>query len=276
MTFIIAEAGVNHEGNFSSARKLVNAAKEAGANAVKFQAFNSRRLWGDDRISHLELNDGEMATIARHCHAIGIEFMVTPFGVPEVEFLAPMLKRWKVASGCLEKWDLLAAIRATHKPVILSTGMADIPRITKALHACGYASPATDRQPFTLLHCVSAYPCRVEDANLAAMDTLRWQWGAHHLHEGAPGQLCEIGYSDHTQGITIALAAVAMGATVLEKHMTLDRNASGPDHKASIEPKEFRIMVDAIRMIESARGDGVKRALACEEETRRAWYGDQR
>lgn len=255
MTFIIAEAGVNHNGDIGQAFLLCNAAKEAGADAVKFQHFNSQRLWGDDRIAHLELSDFQMAQVWIHCKAIGIEFMCTPFDPSTAIFLVPMLKRMKVASGCLTRFDLLAAVRATGLPVILSTGMADMARIEAALEVLGTA---------TLLHCTSAYPCPTNEVNLAAMDALRARWGAS----------CPVGYSDHTAGIVIALAAVARGATVLEKHLTLDRGQEGPDHKASIEPKEFRIMIEAIRSIEQAIGSGEKRAQPSEAETRRLWYGN--
>lgn len=254
MTFVIAEAGVNHNGDIGQAFLLCNAAKEAGADAVKFQHFNSQRLWGDDRIARLELSDAEMANIKWHCDAIGIEFMVTPFGVPEVEFLRPLVKRWKVASGCLTRWDLLAAVRATGLPAILSTGMADMHRIEAAMDALA---------PSTLLHCTSAYPCPFADANLAAMDALRARWGAS----------AAVGYSDHTPGIVVALAAVARGATVLEKHLTMDRQAEGPDHKASIEPQDFRIMVGAIRDVEKAIGRPEKRLQASEAAVAKAWYG---
>lgn len=253
-TFVIAEGGCNHQGDIGQAFLLANAAKEAGADAVKFQHFNSQRLWGDDRIAHLELSDAEMANVAWHCQAIGIEFMCTPFGVQEVEFLRPLVKRWKVASGCLTNFTLLAAVRATGLPVIISTGMADMARIADAVDAVATAA---------ILHCTSAYPCPVAEVNLAAMDALRARWGAS----------AAIGYSDHTGGIVIALAAVARGATVLEKHLTLDRNAEGPDHKASLEPKEFRIMVEAVRTIEQAIGRPEKRLQPSERKVAEAWYG---
>ena len=263
MTFVIAEAGICHNGDLGQAMLLANAAKECGADAVKYQMFNSQRLWGDSRIAHLELDEAEMANVAWHCKAIGIEFMCTAFGVPEVGFLAPLVQRMKVASGCLERWDLLKAVRATKLPVILSTGMATIERTNAALNALGYYDPGTDPQPFSLLHCTSAYPCPVAEVNLAAMEVLRH----HHGHR------CAVGYSDHTAGIIVALAAVARGATVLEKHLTLDRQAEGPDHKASIEPKEFRIMVDAIRTVEAAVGTPEKRLQASEAAVAKAWYG---
>ena len=257
MTFIIAEAGVNHGGDLGQAILLANAAKAAGADAVKFQAFNSRRLWGDDRIAHLELSEAELTSLAAHCKAIGIEFMCTPFGIPEVHFLAPLVRRMKVASGCLERWGLLEAVRGTGLPVILSTGMAGMARIEAALDAVGAA---------TLLHCTSAYPCPYDQVNLAAMDALRARWGAS----------CPVGYSDHTPGIIVALAAVARGATVLEKHLTMDRMSEGPDHRASIEPDTFRVMVTAIREVEQAIGDGQKLPQPSEAGTAKAWYGDQR
>ena len=261
MTFICAEAGINHGGDLGTALLLCNAAKEAGADACKFQHFRAADLQPERYalLKPLELTDAEMLNIKWHCDAIGIEFMCTPFGVRECEFLAPIVKRMKVASGCLENWPLLAAVKATGLPVILSTGMSDEKRIDAALEALGTYK---DGAPLTLLQCTSAYPCKAEDANLLAMDELADTFGT------------PVGFSDHTQGITIALAAVARGATVLEKHLTLDRNADGPDHKASIEPKEFRIMVDAIRTIEKALGDGRKVARECEAETRKVWYGN--
>lgn len=272
MTFIIAEAGVCHNGDVSTAYRLADAAKEAGADAVKFQHFRAESLQPEryDLLKPLELTDAEMATVAWHCKKIGLEFMCTPFGVPEVEFLKPLVKRWKVASGCLEKKDLLNAIGDTGLPVILSTGMSDLMAIERALIQLRFGP---QHQDFTLLHCTSAYPCPVEDVNLKAMDTLNWQWGKHRFHSGKPGIICKVGYSDHTLGITIAIAAVARGAAVLEKHMTLDRNAEGPDHKASIEPKDFKVMVSAIRMVEQALGDGVKRMQPSEEKVRKVWYG---
>ena len=255
MTFVIAEAGVNHQGDVGQAILLANAAKDAGADICKFQHFRAADLQPERYalLKPLELSDAEMTNIAWHCKAIGIEFMCTPFGVREVEFLAPMLKRVKVASGCLTNWPLLAAVRATGLPVILSTGMSNMARIRGALDVLGTA---------TLLHCTSAYPCPTNEVNLSAMDTLRARWGAS----------CQVGYSDHTAGIVIALAAVARGATVLEKHLTLDRGQAGPDHKASIEPKEFRIMVDAIRTIEAALGAPEKRLQPSEAATAKEWY----
>ncbi len=264
MTFIIAEAGVCHNGNVAEAYLLADAAKEAGADCVKFQHFNSQRLWGDDRIKNLELSDAEMATVAWHCKSIGIEFMCTPFGVKEVEFLTPLVKRWKVASGCLQRKGLLEAIGRTKLPIILSTGMSNLDAVRNGLDLVGYQQPAFNTQDYTLLHCTSAYPCPINEVNLASMDTLRFYFGDR----------CKIGYSDHTPGITIAIAAVARGAVVLEKHLTLDRNQEGPDHKTSIEPKEFRVMVSAIRMVEEAIGKDDKKVQPSELPLKAAWHGN--
>lgn len=249
-TFVIAEAGVNHNGDFETALKLAKAAKDSGADAVKYQLFSSQRLWGDDRIKHLELSNEQMRDIAAYCKTMGIEFMCTPFGVPELEFLTPMLQRVKIASGCVRRLPLLEAVKATHLPVIASTGMCnrDDVEFLKEFFA----------GRLTLLHCTSAYPCRLEDVNLRAMQNIGYYDYA-------------IGYSDHTNGITVAIAAVALGAVVIEKHLTLDRKAEGPDHKTSITPKEFLAMRMAIVEVEAALGDGVKRVLPCEEKLRAAW-----
>ena len=248
MTFIIAEAGVNHGGDIGQAILLCNAAKDSGADAVKFQHFHNLR----PEIAHLELSDADMTAIALHCFAIGIEFMCTPFGVPQVEFLAPLVKRMKVASGCLANEPLLRAVAATGLPVVLSTGMNNIEGVDAALKVLGHRG-------VTLLHCTSAYPCPIDEVNLSALDSLR-------------GFGLPVGYSDHTPGITVAIAAVARGAVVLEKHLTLDRNAEGPDHKASIEPHDFRVMVSAIRTVEEALGDGVKRRQPSEDAAAKVWY----
>ena len=249
--FVIAELGINHDGEILKALKLIDAAKSAGADAVKFQFFNSRRLWNDDRITRYELDIHQMRTLAAYAKALEIEFMCTPFGVSEVEAIAPLVKRVKIASGCIRRVDLLEAVKATNLPVIMSTGMSDFEEVNEAQARFG----ETD---VTLMHCTSSYPCAVKDANLAAMATLRYLDRA-------------VGYSDHTQGITVAIAAAAMGAVAIEKHMTLDRTAEGPDHKASIEPAEFRVMVTAIRTVEEAMGDGKKYVLPCEKELRAAW-----
>lgn len=251
---MIAEAGVNHGGSLPEAFKLATAAKDAGADAVKFQCFFSAKLWGDDRIKHLELSYSDLSRLHRHCEQIGIEFMCTPFDVEAVAFLAPMLKRVKVASGCIARFDLLEAVRATGLPVILSTGMSELFDIGLALGRVKCADT-------TLLHCTSSYPCRLEDVNLRAMDALRNAF------------LLPVGLSDHTNGITVAIGAAAKGAAVIEKHLTLDRNLPGPDHKASITPAEFKALHLAVIEIEAALGDGKKRVLQCERELQAAWRG---
>ena len=250
-TFVIAECGVNHNGSLLEAFRLADASKAAGADAAKFQLFNSEKLWGDGRIAHLELSQDEIRAVAQHCWAIDIEFMCTPFDVESLEFLLTLeVKRLKIASGCLTNNDLLYAAYQSGLPMILSTGMSTKEEIRKAI--------GTLAANVTLLHCTSAYPCPIEAVNLKAMDDLR--------EFKRP-----VGYSDHTPGITIALAAVARGAVCLEKHLTLDCEAEGPDHKTSIEPDDFRVMVSGIRTVEESLGDGVKRVQECELELRKAW-----
>src|SRR3990167_7778880 len=252
--FVISEIGVNHDGSLDKAKRLIDAAKEAGADAVKFQFFSSHKLWGDDRIKHLELSLSDMILLHTHCARVGIEFMCTPFGVDEVIWLYGLVKRWKIASGCLTRKSILEAVRDTNLPVILSTGMRTIDEILAAIAILDCYGTCR----LTLLHCTSSYPCKLEDVNLLAMES---------LPRGYP-----VGYSDHTTGITVAIAAAAMGATVIEKHLTFDRQAEGPDHKASIEPKDFRTMVEAIRTVEQALGDGVKRVMPSEVKLREQWH----
>lgn len=247
--FIIAEIGICHDGSVDKAKRLIDAAKEAGADAAKFQYFSSRKLWGDARIQHLELRFSEFVLLHNYCESVGIEFMCTPFGVEEVILLRQYVKRWKIASGCITRMAILEAVRDTKLPVILSTGMSTVDEIGAACTVLG------NLIDITLLHCTSAYPCPIEDVNLRAMYKLGWK----------------VGYSDHTLGITVAIAAAAMGATVIEKHLTLDRTATGPDHASSIEPHDFRVMVSAIRTVEQALGDGVKRIMPSEVKLREAW-----
>ena len=183
--------------------------------------------------------------------------MVTPFGVEEVILMAQYVRRWKIASGCLTRRPILDAVRDTGKPVILSTGMSTQSEVGAAIEVLDQGQKECCE--LTLLHCTSAYPCPIEDVNLRAMETMM------HYHH------CPVGYSDHTIGITVPIAAVAMGAQIIEKHLTLDCNAKGPDHKASIEPKEFGVMVRAIRTVEEALGDGIKRVMDSEQELRNKW-----
>jgi N,N'-diacetyllegionaminate synthase len=250
MTFVIAEAGVNHNGSFDTALRLVDAAKEAGADAVKFQLFDSIRLWGDERISHLQLSDEQMDDLYAYSKFVGIEFMCTPFDIEAVEFLKTRVKRMKIASGCIRRYEFLKAVAGTGLPVILSTGMSNESDILDALEYMP--------EDITLLHCTSSYPCRLEDVNLRAMEWLK-------------GLAEHVGLSDHTAGITVPISAVALGAEVIEKHLTLDRNQPGPDHKSSITPKEFKAMRMGIVEVEAALGDGKKRVMDCERKLKEVW-----
>ena len=252
MTFVIAEIGVNHNGSLEQAIRLVHESKKAGADAVKFQYFNSHRLWGDDRISQYELYPHQLAALKGLCDREEIEFMCTPFGAQEVEFLTPLVKRHKVGSGC-RNHKILYAIRDAGLPVIASMGMAswdDVERLRKHLSGCD----------ITYLQCTSSYPCQPKDVHLNAMVKLLVMTQA------------KVGFSDHTEGILAAPMAVAMGASVIEKHITLNRNSIGPDHKASIEPHDFKLMVDNIREVETMLGKPDMKILSCEKQLWGAWY----
>lgn len=252
--FLIAEIGVNHNGSLQLAKRLIDAAKQAGADAAKFQLFDSEKLWGDDRLKHLELRFADMEKLHAHCQSAGIEFMCTPFGVAELLLLEPLLKRLKIASGCIARKPLLEAASETGLPIILSTGMSSWQDVSEAVSIIG-------RESNTLLHCTSSYPCRLEDVNLRAMQSLAF-FG------------CDVGYSDHTTGITVAIAAAALGAKVIEKHITLDREMGGPDHKSSITPREFTALRMALIEVEAAMGNPTKRVLDCELELHAQWRGN--
>ena len=256
MTFVVAECGVNHNGDFETALALADAAKEAGADAVKYQLFTSQRLWGDGRIKHLELSKSQIKDIKAYCKAIGIEFMCTPFDVESLEYLAELkVERLKIASGCIADYDLLYAAYQTGLPVILSTGMSTMDEIEKALGMLAIN--------VTLLHCTSSYPCRLEDVHLNSMDALK-------VFKRP------VGLSDHTTTISVAIAAVARGATVIEKHMTLDRNSKGPDHRSSITPRELKALRLALIEVEAALGSSEKKVQPCEENLRKIWRSTAR
>mgnify|MGYP001581130282 CR=1 FL=1 len=250
--FLIAEAGVNHNGKLENALRLADAAKAAGADMVKYQFFDSKRLWGDDRIKHLELRFDDFVQIHRYCENIGIEFGCTAFGVAELTMLRPIIKRVKIASGMNKRDDFLEAVANTGLPVLLSTGMTTWEEMSHAFFLL------QQECLITVLQCTSSYPCRLEDVNLSAMVAMK-----RHAFP--------IGLSDHTTSITIPIAAAALGASVIEKHFTLDREATGPDHKASITPREFKAMQIAIIEVEAAMGSAEKRVLPCEEALRKAW-----
>ncbi len=266
-TFVIAEAGVNHNGSLELALELVSAAKACGADAVKFQTFEARSLVtrsaakaayqrapdDDDSqyamLAALELDLAAWRRIHAHCRDIGIEFLSSPFDEGAVDVLDELgVRAFKVPSGEITNLPYLEHLGAKAKPVILSTGMAwlgEVEAAVRTLQAAGV-------RDLTLLHCVTEYPAPPEQINLRAMATLATAFGL------------PVGYSDHTAGSEIAVAAVALGAVVIEKHFTLDTSLPGPDHTASLDPASFAAMVRAIRSVELALGDGRKRPAACE------------
>jgi N,N'-diacetyllegionaminate synthase len=274
-TLIIAEAGVNHNGDLALAKRLVDAAVEAGADVVKFQTFRADRLATQDArtadyqrrggsgdtqhamLRRLELSRDMHLALIEHCRARGIEFFSSAFDLESVELLAGLgLTRFKIASGELTNLPLLRDVGRRGGNVIVSTGMATLDEIRAAITVLEKAGTPRDR--ITVLHCNTEYPTPMSDVNLKAMLTIRHELGV------------AVGYSDHTPGIEVPIAAVALGASVIEKHFTLDRGLPGPDHKASLEPGELRAMVAAIRNIESAMGDGVKRPSPSESRNKAA------
>jgi N,N'-diacetyllegionaminate synthase len=270
-TLVIAEAGVNHNGDLQLAKQLVDAAAAAGADVVKFQTFQANQLatecaeqaayqqqaLGQSQsqlamLQQLELKPEQHGQLIEHCQERDVEFLSTAFDPPSIDLLASLqLKRWKVPSGEITNLPYLRQIGAQGHPVILSTGMANLGEIEAALAVLEQAG--TPRSRVTVLHCTTEYPAPPEEVNLRAMQTIAQAFDV------------AIGYSDHTAGIAVPIAAVAMGATVIEKHLTLDRNLPGPDHKASLQPDDFAAMVRSIRTIEQALGDGIKRPTASEQ-----------
>lgn len=259
--FIIAEAGVNHNGNYEIACKLIDAAKEAGADCIKFQTFKTKALVSNqaqkadyqkgttgegsqqDMLKQLELSFDTFINLKQYCDRTGILFLSTPFDFESISFLNTIeMPCWKIPSGEVTNMPYLIAIARTGKPVIMSTGMCTMNEISAAVQVL----KENGTSEIQLLHCNTDYPTPFEDVNLRAMLTMKEAFGLN------------VGYSDHTEGIEIPIAAAALGASVIEKHFTLDRNMQGPDHKASIEPNEFRKMVSGIRNIEKALGNGVK------------------
>ena len=273
-TLIIAEAGVNHNGSIELAKKLVEKAKEAGVDYIKFQTFKASKLVtkaakqaeyqqknigkeGDSQyqmLKKLELSPEEHDILIDYCHQLGIKFFSTAFDFDSIDYLHSLnLGLWKIPSGEVTNYPFLKRIAAYNKPTILSTGMCDMENVRAAVEAL-YKNGLT-KENLILLHCNTEYPTPFEDVNLKAMDALRKEFGV------------EVGYSDHTKGIEVPIAAVALGATVIEKHFTLDRNLEGPDHKASLEPDELKSMVSAIRNIEKAvGGDGTKHVSESEKK----------
>jgi N-acetylneuraminate synthase/N,N'-diacetyllegionaminate synthase len=270
-SFLIAEAGVNHNGDVALARRLIDVAAEAGADAVKFQIFLAARLVAPDApqaeyqkrntgvvesqqamLQRLELSEEAHRELMRHCHTRGILFLSSPFDEESADFLAALgVVAFKIPSGEITNTPFLAHVARKGRPMIVSTGMSTLDEVRAAVETIRQSG----NPPLALLHCVSNYPAAPEDINLRAMATLREAFAV------------PVGYSDHTDGIDIALAAVALGACIVEKHFTLDRNLPGPDHKASLEPAELAAMVQGIRRVELALGDGIKRPAEGERNT---------
>lgn len=267
--YIIAEAGVNHNGSYELACRLADAAKAAGADCIKFQTFRAENLvsrtagkadyqkktTGDSSqlamLKQLELSFDDFRKLKAYCEAIGIQFLSTPFDMESLAFLDELgVPFWKIPSGEVTNLPFLLAAAKTGRPAVLSTGMCEMEEIRAAVEALQTGGAPEIR----LLHCNTEYPTPFEDVNLRAMATMRQAFGL------------EVGYSDHTRGIEVPVAAVALGATVIEKHFTLDRNMEGPDHKASLEPAELAAMVRAIRNVEKALGTAEKKPSPSERK----------
>ena len=269
---IIAEAGVNHNGSLDTAKKLIDAAADAGVDYVKFQTFTAASLLTTkakkadyqqnltdrnesqyEMIKKLELTRNEHIELMAYCNTQKVKFLSTAFDHESIDLLNELgIPIYKVPSGEITNYPYLCHIGRMGKPVILSTGMANLKEIEEALKII--VDSGTSRDAITVLHCNTEYPTPMSDVNLKAMVTIRDKLGV------------KVGYSDHTLGIEIPIAATALGAVLIEKHFTLDRTLPGPDHAASLEPNELKAMVRAIRNIEQAMGDGVKRASPSEQK----------
>jgi len=261
---IIAEAGVNHNGDVNIAKQLIDAAAEAKADYVKFQTFQSNKVISSfaeqasyqykntgikesqlEMVQKLELSKQDHQLLLDHCKKTNIKFFSTSFDLPSTRFLRKLnLGLFKIPSGEITNLPYLSLIGGYNTEIILSTGMADLGEIEQAIRVL--EKNGTERNKITLLHCTTEYPAPFEEVNLKAMNTLREAFGT------------EVGYSDHTEGIEVAIAATALGASVIEKHFTLDKSLPGPDHKASLDPVELKKMVYSIRLIEKSLGDGRK------------------
>ena len=268
--YIIAEAGVNHNGRLDLALKLCDAAKAAGVDAVKFQTwkteliitkgtkkaeYQEKNLNNDDdqftMLKKLELSYDNFQIVKQHCDEIGIQFLSTADETESLDFLVNLgMPFIKLGSGDITNIPYLRSVAKYGMPVILSTGMANLAQVAIAYDTLQEAGV----KDISILHCTTNYPCPMNEVNLRAMQTMKEAFK------------CRVGYSDHTMGIEVPIAAVAMGAEIIEKHFTLDQNMEGPDHKASLEPQELKYMVDCIRNIEVALGDGIKKPNASEVE----------
>ncbi len=271
-TLIIAEAGINHNGDILLAEKLIEQAAMSGADIVKFQTFNTLDLVTEDApkanyqvinenrsknqlemLKELELNEKQFNLLRKHCSKYNIEFLSTAFDDKSLSMLEKFnLRRNKIPSGEITNLPLLKRIGSYNKDVILSSGMANLGEIEMAINILEGAG--TKRSKITVLHCTSEYPAPISEVNLFAMDTI------------SKALKVKVGYSDHTEGTFISIAAVALGARIIEKHLTLDRNMEGPDHMASIEPYQFKEMCSQIRKIEMALGNGIKKTTFSEKK----------
>jgi N-acetylneuraminate synthase len=287
-TLIIAEAGVNHNGSLDMAIEMINVAAECGADIVKFQTFKAEKVISRyakkaeyqtkttdaeesqlDMVKKLELNEKQHRLLVQHCYSKGIEFMSTPFDMESIDLLVNSLNvaRLKIPSGEITNAPLLLKAAQTGKPIILSTGMSTLGEVEMALGVLAFGYTTYNKNPsiegfktaycskegqrclkenVILMHCTTEYPAPINEINLRVIDTLQYAFGL------------PVGYSDHTNGIAVPIAAVARGAVVIEKHFTLDRNFPGPDHKASLEPKELSEMVKSIRDVEQVLGSTTK------------------
>jgi N,N'-diacetyllegionaminate synthase len=273
-TLIIAEAGVNHNGDMKIAKRLIDVAADSGADIVKFQTFSAERLATQDTpkadyqnqttdqaesqfemLKRLELSTEMHEVLIAHCQKRNIGFFSAGFDIQSINYLVSLgAERFKIPSGEITNLPYLRHVGGFGKPVILSTGMATLGEIEASLEVLETAG--IPRMQITVLHCSTEYPTPMQDVNLRAMCSIRDALGV------------AVGYSDHTAGIEVPIAAVALGATVIEKHFTLDRDLPGPDHKASLEPNEFAAMVRAIRNIEHALGDSIKRPSPSEAKNK--------
>lgn len=271
-TLIIAEAGVNHNGSLELAKKLVDAGAEAGVDVVKFQTFNPAALTSQfadmadyqkkntgksssqlEMLKMLTLSEEDHYALVEYCNLKDVKFCSSPFDLESIDFLHKLkVPFWKIPSGEITNLPYLRKIASYNEPVIMSTGMSTLADIENALESL--MSSGFDRKKITLLHCNTEYPTPPNDVNLNVMETLQ---RAFHV---------SVGFSDHTVGVEFPIAAVAMGATVIEKHITLDKSMSGPDHKASLEPDELKVMVNAIRNIESGLGSFIKKPTESEKK----------
>lgn len=270
--FIIAEVGVNHNGSLELAKQLVDVATDCGADAVKFQTFKAATLVTKsakqadyqtantgkqesqfDMLRRLELSESAHQELVDYCQLKNIEFMSTPFDLQSIQFLNRLgVNRFKIPSGEITNYPYLKMVGEFNKEIVLSTGMATFGEIEAALNLL--IDSGTNKDKITILQATTDYPTQMQDVNLIAMQTI------------AQAFKVKVGYSDHTPGIEVPTAAVALGASIIEKHFTLDRKLPGPDHKASLEPQELQAMVKAIRNIEIALGDGIKRPSKNEQK----------